>query len=82
MAREILSKRNFLDFQSPDSAISRSPMTLMKSIVSLHQGPKVSKAKHYLKTPLDLNNINYLCHALIPSSTIIHYNMIYRIHIT
>jgi hypothetical protein len=45
MAREILSKRNFLDFESPDSAISRSPMTLMKSIVSLHQGPKVSKAK-------------------------------------
>jgi hypothetical protein len=44
-AREILSKRNFLDFESPDSAISRSPMTLMKSIVSLHQGPKVSKAK-------------------------------------
>jgi hypothetical protein len=42
MAREILSKRNFLDFESPDSAISRSPMTLMKSIVSLHQGPKVS----------------------------------------
>jgi hypothetical protein len=35
MAREILSKRNFLDFESPDSAISRSPMTLMKSIVSL-----------------------------------------------
>jgi hypothetical protein len=23
MAREILSKRNFLDFESPDSAISR-----------------------------------------------------------
>jgi hypothetical protein len=45
MAREILSKRNFFDFESPDSAISRSPMTLMKSIVSLHQGPKVSKAK-------------------------------------
>jgi hypothetical protein len=45
MAREILSKGNFLDFESPDSAISRSPMTLMKSIVSLHQGPKVSKAK-------------------------------------
>jgi hypothetical protein len=38
-------KRNFLDFESPDSAISRSPITLMKSIVSLHQGPKVSKAK-------------------------------------
>jgi hypothetical protein len=34
MAKEILSKRNFLDFESPDSAISRSPMTLMKSIVS------------------------------------------------
>jgi hypothetical protein len=33
MAREILSKRNFLDFESPDSAISRSPMTLMKSII-------------------------------------------------
>jgi hypothetical protein len=45
MAREIHSKRNFFDFESPDSAISRSPMTLMKSIVSLHQGPKVSKAK-------------------------------------
>jgi hypothetical protein len=43
--REILSKRNFLDFEYPGSAISRSPMTLMKSIVSLHQGPKVSKAK-------------------------------------
>jgi hypothetical protein len=38
MAREILSKRNFLDFESPDSAISRSPITLMKSIDSLHQG--------------------------------------------
>jgi hypothetical protein len=45
MAREILSKRNFFDFESPDSAISRFPMTLMKSMVSLHQGPKVSKAK-------------------------------------
>jgi hypothetical protein len=42
---EILSKRNFFDFESPDSAISRFPMTLMKSMVSLHQGPKVSKAK-------------------------------------
>jgi hypothetical protein len=41
----ILSERNFLDFESPDSAISRSPMTLIKPIVSLHQGPKVSKAK-------------------------------------
>jgi hypothetical protein len=51
MAREILSKRNFLDFESPDSAIRRSPMTLIKSIVSLHQGPKVSKAK-----PLNMFN--------------------------
>jgi hypothetical protein len=41
----VLSKRNFFDFESPDSAISRFPMTLMKSMVSLHQGPKVSKAK-------------------------------------
>jgi hypothetical protein len=45
MAREILSKRNFFDFESPDSAISRFPMTLMKSMASLHQGPKVSNAK-------------------------------------
>jgi hypothetical protein len=45
VAREILSKRNFFDFESPDSAISRSPMTLMKSMASLHQEPKVSKAK-------------------------------------
>jgi hypothetical protein len=45
MAKEILSKRNFFDFESPDSAISRFPMTLIKSMVSLHQGPKVSKAK-------------------------------------
>jgi hypothetical protein len=35
MAREILSKRNFFDFESPDSAISRFPMTLMKSMGSL-----------------------------------------------
>jgi hypothetical protein len=40
MIREILSKRNFFDFESPDSAISRFPMTLMKSMVSLYQGPK------------------------------------------
>ncbi|CAH1382660.1 unnamed protein product [Tenebrio molitor] len=40
MAREILSKRNFFDFESPDSAISPFPMTLMKSMASLHQGPK------------------------------------------
>jgi hypothetical protein len=26
MAREILSKRNFFDFESPDSAISRFPI--------------------------------------------------------
>jgi hypothetical protein len=45
IAREILSKRNFFDFESPDSAISRFPMTLIKSMASLHQGPKVSKAK-------------------------------------
>jgi hypothetical protein len=38
-------KINFFDFESPDSAISRFPMTLMKSMVSLHQGPKVSKGK-------------------------------------
>jgi hypothetical protein len=44
MAREILSKRNFFDFESPDSAISRFPMTLKKSMASLHQGPKVSNA--------------------------------------
>jgi hypothetical protein len=42
IAREILSKKNVFDFESPDSAISRFPMTLMKSMVSLHQGPKVS----------------------------------------
>jgi hypothetical protein len=45
MAREILSKRNFFYFKSLDSAKSRFPMTLMKSVASLHQGPKVSKAK-------------------------------------
>jgi hypothetical protein len=45
MAREILSKSNFFDFESPDSAISQFPMTLMKSMASLHQGPKASKAK-------------------------------------
>jgi hypothetical protein len=44
MAREILSKRNFFDFESSDSAISRVPMTLTKSMASLHQAPKVSKA--------------------------------------
>jgi hypothetical protein len=44
-AREILSKKNFFDLESLDSAISRFPMTLMKSMASLHQGPKVSKAK-------------------------------------
>jgi hypothetical protein len=54
MAREILSKRNFFDFESPDSAISRFPMTLMKSMASLHQGPKVSKAK-----PLNIYLISY-----------------------
>jgi hypothetical protein len=49
MAWEILSKRNFFDFESPDSAISRFPMTSMKSMASVHQGPKVSKA-----TPLNM----------------------------
>jgi hypothetical protein len=44
MAREILSKRNFFDFEPPDSAISRFPMTLMKSMAVLYQGVKVSKA--------------------------------------
>jgi hypothetical protein len=43
--RKILSKRNFFDFESSGTVISRFPMTLMKSMVSLHQGPKVSKAK-------------------------------------
>jgi hypothetical protein len=43
MVREILSKSNFFDFELPDSAISRFPMILMKSMTSLHQGPKVSK---------------------------------------
>jgi hypothetical protein len=43
--REILSKRNFFDFELPDSAVSRFPMTLMESMASLHQGPKVSKTK-------------------------------------
>jgi hypothetical protein len=38
-------KSNFFDFESPDSAISQFPMTLMKSMASLHQGPKASKAK-------------------------------------
>jgi hypothetical protein len=38
---EILSRRNFFDFELPASAISRFPMTLMKSMASLHQGPKV-----------------------------------------
>jgi hypothetical protein len=45
MAREILSKRNFFDFESPDYGISRFPMTLINSMASVHQGPKVSKAK-------------------------------------
>jgi hypothetical protein len=40
MAREILSKRNFFDFESPDSAISQSPMTLIKSIVSFISAAK------------------------------------------
>jgi hypothetical protein len=39
------SSQNFFDFESHDSAISQFPMTLMKSMASLHQGPKVSKAK-------------------------------------
>jgi hypothetical protein len=34
-----------LIFESLDSTISRFPMTLMKSMASLHQGPKLSKAK-------------------------------------
>jgi hypothetical protein len=34
-------KIGILNFESPDSAISRFPMTLMKSMVSLHQGKKV-----------------------------------------
>jgi hypothetical protein len=45
MAREILSKMNFFDFELADSPISRFPMTLIKSMACLHQGPKVSKAK-------------------------------------
>jgi hypothetical protein len=45
MAREILSKRNFFDFEWPDSATSRFSMILMKAVASLHQGPKVSNAK-------------------------------------
>jgi hypothetical protein len=32
MAREILSKRNFFDTESPDSAVSGFPMTLMIGI--------------------------------------------------
>jgi hypothetical protein len=36
----------------------------------------------YLKTPLDLNNINYLCLGSYSSSSIIHNNIIYKIHIT
>jgi hypothetical protein len=44
MARKILSKRNFFDFESPDSAIS-AVSDDMKLMVSLQQGPKVSKAK-------------------------------------
>jgi hypothetical protein len=40
MGREILSKRNLFDFESPDSQISRFPMTLIKSMASLHQGFK------------------------------------------
>jgi hypothetical protein len=56
MAREILSKRNFFDFESPDSAISQFPITLMKSMASLHQGLKVSKVK-----PLNMSlNVIYL----------------------
>jgi hypothetical protein len=62
MAREILSKRNFLDFESPDSAISRSPMTLMKSIVSLHQGPKVSRANKKKKKILSETFFPYFFH--------------------
>jgi hypothetical protein len=38
---------NFFDFESTDSAISLFPMILMKSMASLHQGPKVSKAKPF-----------------------------------
>jgi hypothetical protein len=45
MAREILSKRKFFEFESPDSTISQFPMALMKSMGSLPQGPKVLKAK-------------------------------------
>jgi hypothetical protein len=43
MAREILSKRNFFDFESPDSVISRSPMTLMNSMGADMQKPYTSK---------------------------------------
>jgi hypothetical protein len=40
-----ISSQNFFHFESHDFAISQFPMTLMKSMASLHQGPKVSKAK-------------------------------------
>jgi hypothetical protein len=36
MAREILSKRNFFDFESPDSAITRFPMTFIYECFIIH----------------------------------------------
>jgi hypothetical protein len=48
MAREILSKRNFLDFESPDSAISRSPMTLMNNYLIFPQIRTASKKRTHL----------------------------------
>jgi hypothetical protein len=52
MAREILSKRNFLDFESPDSAISRSPMTLMN--INYCNG---SSVENLIEILLDVDNL-------------------------
>jgi hypothetical protein len=75
MAREILSKRNFFDFESPDSAISRFPMTLMKSMASLHQGPKVSNA-----VIIFLENMNHNLNPPPPGGTAIIIIIIFSIN--
>jgi hypothetical protein len=52
MAREILSKRNFFDFESPDSAISRFPMTkCFESFVNWRDFSLVKINTHISDTP-------------------------------
>jgi hypothetical protein len=61
IAKEIRWRRKYFAFKSPLSAIHFEPTLSIKELASLHQGPKVSKARALKMKLADFKDLYLLC---------------------